>query len=370
MRKLPWVILLLLLVQCKARNQPVSKENKQVEEIDTLVKSKATEFLSQSKSPGLIVAISRDGKRSYYGYGYADPGSKKEFTSKTIFEIGSISKTFTANLLWQLMEEKKLNATTPVGNYLKLDHNYDSSVRNLLISDIAKHNSGLPRLPGNLSTVKNFSEIQPYQAYSDEELFNFLRTVKQAKPGTFLYSNLGFGLLGVIAEQVTGKALETLYQEYIFSPLDMKNTYVHVSATTPDSATGHINGNKVPYWKFDALAGAGAIKSNAEDLLNYLEAHIKTGKKKFAMAANELTTNLTDVRGPTKIGYSWFSMEDLSKRVYWHNGGTYGFSTFAGFEPTTKTAIVIASNSFQVNNHVDKMAHDLLDWLIRQHEGK
>lgn len=366
------IIFCLVITYCPVRAQDKSSvitAEKFKTGLDSFIYQKGTSFLRQSKAPGIIIGLIYNGQRQYFSFGITDSVSGKIFDKETIFEIGSISKTFTANLIWQLAAENKINPEHSIAEYLPFTDNR-STLEKIYINQIAKHNSGLPRLPSNMSRAPGANSAQPYQLYSKDYLYDYLKETAPVKPGTYSYSNLGFGILGTIAENIKHKGLEELYKDYIFRPLKMNRSYLERKHSKSDSATGYFMGKATPYWLFGSMAGAGAIKSNAEELLNYLQAHFDSTGNKISKAGYQLRSNLTRVNERMMIGYAWHSFEDFKRRVIWHNGGTYGFSTFAGYEPTGKIAIVIASNSSGVNNFVDKLAHEVMEWLINEHERK
>jgi CubicO group peptidase (beta-lactamase class C family) len=355
----------LLLLQFTAKSQTVPFEqlfftNPLKTDFDSILHEQVKAFFKKSASPGLIIGISENGKKRFYSYGFADVGHTKEFDAATIFEIGSITKTFTANLLLQCQADRIIDIQKPISYYLPDSIANDSVLSKIIIADIASHRSGLPRLPSNYDRIKEYSLMQPYAFYKKEHLYAFLKTMKNITPGKYEYSNLGFGLLGTILENKTGKSLESLLNKYIWQLLGMTNTYISSKETNTDSATGYFYGKPAAYWQFDCMAGCGAIKSNAEDILKYLDAHMISSQEKFSDAVKKAIDPRWPVGETMQIGYAWHTFENLKHRVFWHNGGTYGFSTFAAFEPTTKTSIVLTANSFNVNAPLDKLATDLL----------
>ena len=269
-------------------------------------------------------------------------------------------------LIWQLQQENKLDLEKPVSYYLRGLVTNDSIFDNITIKELASHRSGLPRIPANYDKVEGYEMMQPYRMYKRENLYQYLSSLKKMKQGNYDYSNLGFGLLGTFAEIVCEKSLEELFIKYIFSPLEMNDSYLTNKRTSADSATGFFYGKPADYWIFDCLAGCGGVKTNANDMLIYLDAHLNTLNSKFSQAVGRITEPVDSVQQNMKICYGWHTLEDLQHRVYWHNGGTYGFSTFAAFDPVEKTSLILASNSFQVNTSLDKLGHDLLLILTRK----
>lgn len=359
----------ILLFQLTARSQNIPFEqlpfsNELKTDTDSILHEQVKGFFKKAKAPGLIIGISQNGENKFYSYGFADPGSKQSFNAQTIFEIGSITKTFTANLLFQLNEQGVLDLQKPVVSYLPLEFENDSVLKKITLSDIASQTSGLPRLPSNLDKIKEYTLMQPYQFYNKEHLYTFLESLKKINPGPYAYSNLGFGLLSTIEENVTSVPFESLLNKYIFQPLQMGDTYIDVKKNTTDTATGYFYGKPAGYWQFDCMAGAGAIKSNAVDILKYLCAHIESKDENFSAVVHKITQPVKTVAKNMQICYGWHTFEDLKHRVFWHNGGTYGFSTFAAFEPNTKTSLVLAANATGDNTILDKLAVDLLILLM------
>jgi CubicO group peptidase (beta-lactamase class C family) len=161
-------------------------------------------------------------------------------------------------------------------------------------------------------------------------------------------------------ENETGKTYEELLREYIWLPFRMTNTYVTGKVKYENRAVGYFTKQPAEYWEFDCLAGAGAIKSTTTNMLNYLEGNIQTRNRDIAKAIERITVPTYPISPDVSIASGWHTFENLRYRTFWHNGGTYGFSTFCAFEPKTKSAVIIACNSFNVNSQVDKLGTDIM----------
>lgn len=331
--------------------------------LDSAVQEGARGFFSDTKAPGLEIAVSMAGKRFYYAYGYADLASKRSFDSTVIVEAGSITKTFTANLALQLQVAGIIDTAQTVAHYLPFVKGNDSVLGRIRLADLATHHSGLPRLPDNIDRTRGFSQMQPY-VYTREDLYQYLSGARLQRPGQYAYSNLGFGLLATVLETASGKSYGTLLRQYILEPLHMRHTYTQNREFLADTATGYFNGRPAQYWTFESMAGAGAIKTNATDMLRYLEAHLSPLRPPFDNIHSALTTPQHAVSPAVNICYGWHTMERTVHRAYWHNGGTYGFSTFAAFEPEHKLAFFAASNSFNVNAALDRLSGQLITLLV------
>ncbi|MCY7309573.1 MAG: beta-lactamase family protein [Chitinophagaceae bacterium] len=359
--------LLFLQLTAKSQSLPfdqITFSNPLKTDADSIIHEQVKVFFKKAKAPGLIIGISQNGEKKFYCYGFADSARKQPFTAKTIFEIGSITKTFTANLLFQLHEQKIVNINSSITKYLPAQFKNDSVLQKITLANLASQTSDLPRLPDNLDKIKEYTLMQPYQFYKREHLYSFLKGIRKNNPGSYAYSNLGFGLLSTIEEDVTAMSFESLLNNTIFQPLQMDDTYIEAKKKSADSAAGYFYGKPADYWLFDCLAGAGAIKSTAADLLKYLVAHIEYKNENFSVVASKVTQPVKPVSTNMQICYGWHTLEDLKHRVFWHNGGTYGFSTFAAFEPNTKTSIVLAANATGDNAALDKLAVDLLILLM------
>lgn len=359
--------LLFLQLTAKSQSLPfdqITFSNPLKTDADSIIHEQVKAFFKKAKAPGLIIGISQHGENKFFSYGFADSSSKETFTAKTIFEIGSITKTFTANLLFQLHEQKIVNVTSSITPYLPAHFKNDSVLQKITLANIASQTSGFPRLPANLDKIKEYTLMQPYQFYKREHLYSFLKSISKNNPGSYAYSNLGFGLLSTIVEDITAMSFESLLNTTIFQPLQMDDTYIDAKKNKADSATGYFYGKPADYWLFDCLAGAGAIRSTAADLLKYLDAHIEYKSENFSAVAGKITQPVKPISANMQICYGWHTLEDLKHRVFWHNGGTYGFSTFAAFEPHSKISLVLAANAAGDNPALDKLAVDLLILLM------
>ncbi len=362
------LVIQLLVLQFTARSQAIPFDqlpfsNPLHSDFDSILHQQVKDFFKKSKAPGLFIGISQNGERSFYDYGYADTSSKKRMGAETVFEIGSITKTFAANLLFQLDAKGIVSADRSLASYIPGVDVNDSVLSKITLRQMASHTSGLPRLPSNLDKIEGYTMMQPYLHYTRNELYPYLRQLKNVKQGRYAYSNLGFGTLVTILENETKRSFETLLDEYFWQPIGMKNTYVNTMKGT-DSATGYLYGKPAPYWQFDCMAGAGAIKSNASDMLNYLDAHIHSTNKGFTDAVSKITTRVSSAGANMEVSYGWHLLPELKHKLIWHNGGTYGFSTFGAFEPVTKNSIIIFSNASGVNAALDKLAIDLMILLM------
>ena len=166
----------------------------------------------------------------------------------------------------------------------------------------------------------------------------------------------------------TGKSYDELIRAWIAEPLQMKSTVVVPSAAQLEmSATGHEkSGAAVPCWSFATLAGAGAVRSTASDMLNYLAAQCGQTESPLRSAMDLTQQKRAPAFSVMHIGLGWLIRKYKGHDIWWHNGGTNGFTSFAAFTRDPKVAVVVLCNSGP-EGLGDGMAVDLIgDKLMRQ----
>jgi serine-type D-Ala-D-Ala carboxypeptidase/endopeptidase len=297
---------------------------------------------------GLVIGVLDHGKRRIFAYGTAKPDS--------IFEIGSITKTFTGLILAQMVVQKKVTLDTPIRTLLPAGFVAKPDGAEITLVDLATQHSGLPRMPNNF---KPQNPLNPYADYHAAQLQEFIARHGVAKPAdaAFLYSNLGFGLLGYGLSLRAGVPYGQLLSNEITGPLHMSDTGVMLSpAQRARLIQGYdYNFDPTPPWDLDAFAGAGAIKSTAADMLTYLDANLHPDKYAVGAIADspaatlpaavaldhQLRANIT-TNGESRIALAWgFSTKN---GTYGHEGGTGGYRSLARFNPNQDRAIVVFYN--------------------------
>lgn len=295
---------------------------------------------------GIVVGVIDGDGRRVVAYGRMGVKDERPVDADTIYEIGSITKVFTSLLLSDMVLKKEVSLDDTVAKFLPENvKTPENGAGQITLRDLASHYSGLPRLPDNLKP-KNMND--PYADYDAERLYEFLRKHElKRKPGEKSeYSNLGAGLLGHLLTLRTGKSYEALMRARICEPLKMPSTWVNVPAAMEKRfATGH-NGTLSPvaHWGLDALAGAGAIRSSTNDMLQFLAAAMGNTKTPLAPAFEAMVASRRSVVSGVEIGLAWHINTRDDTEVIWHNGGTGGFRTFTGFNPKTHIGVVVMSN--------------------------
>jgi CubicO group peptidase (beta-lactamase class C family) len=302
---------------------------------------------------GLVIGVSQRGVRSIFVYGRAKPDS--------IYEVGSISKTFTGLMLARMIEQGWLRLDEPVRDLLPPDTVSKPPEHEITLLDLATHHSGLPGIPGNM----NFNgQPNPGADYHAGDLYAYLKHHGVGKPADvpFSYSNLGFGLLGQVLADRAGTTYADLLRQEITGPLGMNDTVVSLSTEQQSRLIQAYNRRHepIPAWDLDALAGAGAIRSTAGDLLAYLEANLHPEKlpADFAAAMRNSQVVRANVTSGMGIALAWIL--DEPDGTYWHDGLISGYNSYAFFRPQRNEAGVVLFNnppevvpfSNQVGEHI------------------
>jgi CubicO group peptidase (beta-lactamase class C family) len=288
---------------------------------------------------GIVIGVSEHGVRRVMTYGAAKPDS--------LFEIGSITKTFTGLILAKMSVEGKLDLRDPVRELLPPGVAAPPKGFEITLLDLATHHSGLPRMPDNPSEG---DMREKYTNYRASDLYDFLKRHGFERPVNtqFLYSNLGFSLLGTALANRAQISYPELLRREITGPLGMNDTVISLS---PEQIGRLMQGHgfdrqPTPRWDLDAFASAGGIRSNASDMLTYLEAQLHPEKTPFGAALVRSQRLRNRVSGSVSVALAW--VYDPDAGVYTHSGGTGGFTSYACFVPRRDFAAVVLLNAYSL----------------------
>jgi CubicO group peptidase (beta-lactamase class C family) len=348
----------------RTKNYSVATTNKGITAFDRSVDSTTQKYMSMEHTAGLSIGVYKDGQTFNYNYGETAKGNRTLPDSTTIFEIGSITKTFTATLLAYYVEKSKISLNDPIVKYLPDSVAGNKNLQDITVQMLSNHTSGLSGLPDNIFTGSAEDLLNPYKTYTDAKLFSYLRRCNlNSKPGEqYAYSNMAVGLLGVILERVSGLSYEQMVTKVICDPLRMKHTAQHIPKELSKKVASVYNevGQQVPLWDFEALAAAGCVRSTIHDLLLYARHHMQNCNNELCKAM-QLTHNVTNEK-EIRVGLGWHYTRNKESNTLWHNGGTGGSSSFLAFNQDKQTAVVILSNSAE---SVDDIGYKLLELISK-----
>ena len=287
--------------------------------------------------PGGVAAahIDADGV-TFFNAGRFDGTDSPPITPDTQFEIGSVSKVFTAALLADAVKSGKVSLDATVGAPFA-----PSQVTYL---QLATHTSGLPRMPAD------FSGSDPLNPYEHETLARLVKSFDAVapalKPAPSSYSNFGFAVLGQAVAGAWGKSYGDALRERVLRPFGLGDTLLAWrEADKTRLAPGHNETGALVNWDLNAFAPAGALVSTSRDLAKFVQACL-------GLASTPLADVLADTLRPRapgdvpakQIGLAWQIEQRGASTVIWHNGATGGYHTFVAFDPAAKTGVVLLTN--------------------------
>lgn len=329
---------------------------KETESLVDFIQTNLESTYKKEKLPGVFVGILNNGQRSYFNAGFANVENQTPFDSSTVFEIGSISKTFTAYILMAVLLEHKIAETDFIVGYLPDSVQENKKLNSISFLSLMNHTSGLPRLPENMKLVNKM----PYDDYTTENLFGCLKAADPKPDGKSNYSNLGAGLAGVLAERISGKTYNQLISHYFFPS--------YKKGDTKNISQGYFTATeKIDFWNMNVLAPAGGLKYSADQMLNYLQSICFPKTETAKNIVDKLTTQTVSLNAQVAVGYGWHIINSKNQsRVYWHNGGTYGFSTFCAFAKDKSKAVIVVINQFNKNGICDGLGVNIFKKLLSE----
>lgn len=286
---------------------------------------------------GLAIGVFKQGERQALAYGAAK--------SDSIFEIGSVTKTFTGLALARLVTEGRARLDEPVRALLPRRLGLAETGDEITLADLATHHSGLPMMPDNFAPAE---QANPYADYTAARLYDYVerRGLARPKDTLYRYSNVGVGLLGQALAERAGKDYPGLLREAITEPLGLRDTVITLTSDQRNRFLQGYDERHAPVheWNLAALAGAGGLRSTAPDMLRYLEANLHPERFPALASAMRATQRVREsASAGTQIGLAWNYNPETG--AYRHGGTTAGFTSHAFFIPRCDCAAVVLMNS-------------------------
>ncbi len=349
MKKTLFLILLNwgLLTSINAQNNRVAIQQM----IDKLLKYEVE--IDFKQTPALSIGVlMRD---SSYTFHYGNVTKTKNApppNDQTVFEIGSVTKAFTATLLAQAVSEGKVKLTDTVERFLpegyKLPDYHGKPIR---FVDLATHTAGLPKYPYNIGNKEEgFNNLYKNYTSNDEQTFLADYRLRTAPFEKYSYSHLGYDVLAkVLVNIYKSSSYEKLVYDKITKPLGLMNTCIRLdSLQTTHIAQGHsMMGEPVSPWEFKSFEGSLGLKSTVLDLLKWTRLQFDTPAEWRAPLSLAHTPQHKSDKDNVMSALGWHRIRIMKKfpEVIIHTGATDGFRAYIAFVPETRTAVVLLSNS-------------------------
>ncbi|WP_185716255.1 serine hydrolase domain-containing protein [Larkinella knui] len=329
---------------------PVISNNPMRSTLDSTVETAMRPYFANARHVGSLIGIYRKGAVSWYGYGETKRGSGQLPTMNTLFEIGSVTKPFTAALVLDWLQRHQLPVDTPIARYLP-DYSR-RGVASLTFRQLLDYSSGLPEddAIADLKTAPGYTSANPYQHYDSTRVYAYLKNYGvKYPPGTrYTYSNLAFGLAGLILERMTHTSFETLVRERIAAPLELANTGVTLTAGQQSQvAQGYLEtGEPAPRWvSLGGFNGAGALVSTGSDLMRFGQAQLRSETALEKLFAQTRTLSFVSPEAGRE-GLGW----DLTSPEFdgvVKTGGTGGFSSLIMVSQARQLVVVVLFNNHE-----------------------
>lgn len=303
--------------------------------------------ISLDQTPGFIIGIIDRDSTFCFEFGQNSFDDKGKIDSKSIFELGSVTKLYTAALISILSKEELLKEGDFVNDYLP-EFYRNPRLGKLTINDLLSHQSSFPKRPSFFGK-KDKALQDPYFYYSKTDLLQFYKEyVPIQEIGSFRYSHSNYALLEIIIEQVTGMSYEQALKQYIFQVLDFHSTFVALPEDSTKITPGHDRSGKITKtWSFNSFAASEGIKSNLNEVLVFTRAFLDPGNPLYEDVKMMKTPQApTDFNEQTFIGRGWHIISNKKwHNILTHSGMTSGHHVYISCVPETRTGVVILSNS-------------------------
>lgn len=308
----------------------------QMSKIPELSFQEALEYTTKDNEEATItVGIIKDGQMTYTVYGENGKELPKELHT---YEIGSLTKTFTAAMIYKGIQEDKIHLEDTIERYLSLPEGKKYPA----IKELLTHTSGYKAYYFESPMISNFfKKKNDFCGITGDMVAQKAASIKLSdKEYSFNYSNYGYAILGLVLEEVYQKDYTTLINEYVQNELQLQKTKISDG-----------NGDLGNYWDWeenDAYLSAGALTSNIEDMLAYAQMQLDNTKyfKQCHSSIKEIkaTTEAYKIMGINmdEIGMAWII--DKENNIVWHNGGTGNYNCYLGFNVENETAVIVLSN--------------------------
>lgn len=331
------------------------------EEILQLLKDRVD--VARSNVSIAVAVVDEKGTRFVsYGKTSADANAAN-VDEHTLYELGSITKTFTGTLFAEAIRRGEVKPDDPISKYLPMDVKTPKrNGKEITLIDLVTHTSGLPRMPSNMDKYK---QTEIYDKYTAADAYEFLSKYELPRDigAEYEYSNFGMGLLGHILSLSAKMPFAQLVKKRILEPLKMTETFIVVPEkqraklalgydTNGDAAISRPSGSPI-------FLASGSIRSTAADMAKYTAANLGLTKTPISESLSNAQKPLRPVGPTTKIGYAWHVVDSpKTGKFAGHGGATYGYMSDMTFDRERKCGVVVLTNSFEAVQNISSYIFD------------
>jgi CubicO group peptidase (beta-lactamase class C family) len=352
--------------------------------IETTIEQLSTSFIKDKNIRDLCVGVQYQGQSYLSCFSQAADDQSMPTNGDSVFEIGSITKTFTNAAMIQVLAKHNIAISSAIGNYLpETIRARNPSLAKVTWAQLSTHTSGLSSFPfdWNLVSARSFFEIftlgNSAKYLSEKYVLEYLEQVQienqldNDQTANAQYSNMGVGLMGLLLSQIEGKSYSQLIEDTVLTPLNMNQSIVGAPKQDAKAVDGFgqyrrmgpilISAKADPTIFSDAMAGAGAVNSSLEDMMKYLN----NSMVQYQSPLFQKGLYASSMSKQTSVNLGWIVTplyDSGQPTLVMHNGGTGGFRSFMGFEQTNQVGIVILSNGTRM---VDPLAEEILQLFVK-----
>lgn len=331
------------------------------------------------KYVGVVVATVTGDKRDLTGFGSQSLDTDSIPNQKTVFEIGSVSKVFTATLLAQIARESKLSLKHRITDFGYLPRKVKPDKKEITLEQLVTHTSGLPKMSLDIYNPTHLWSVvsggNPYAWYTEDKMYKIFKQVSLKNPAEEIrYSNIGYGLLGLLLQNYANTSYQNLVQERISKPLNLQDTTVEMDDNqTARLASGYQGffklgklylAQKAKPWDFaPGMQAAGSLHSTGQDMLRFLTANMHDSEQSLTKVLKKNHQTLKNI-DDDRIGMGWFIKEipDAKQEVIFHDGITGGYAAFIAMTSDYRFGVVVLSNT---SRSVSNIGHAVLEELMQ-----
>ncbi len=332
----------------------------QGQDLSKLIDSLKTVYLADSTHHGLGFGIKTPDQDYTYYFGGKYSAREEDTGASTLFEIGSISKLFTAHILAKLEEDNQISRFDLLAKYLK-KRSFVGSEK-ITLANLATHTSGLPAFDNtaSLTELEGYDENDPYGLFTYDLMLDLLEeTDSISSYGKVKYSNFGIGVLTYAMELAAGESFDNLFARYIKEQMGLPNTHLILPERfITNMAIPHRNGEVMPLINLADMRPAGGIKTTVPDMVKFMDYYLNPADEDLPLVESVLTNQLN---GEEQIGLGWGIFKRNNVILNFHTGGTYGSSGILIIAPQLRTGLIILAND--QTDQLIQFAFSIMDFL-------